>query len=118
MQWMWGQQVAIVFMLCLRYAFKSALPTWSFTRAALPEWTAASEWSFDAPECDKYTAVIGLAAAISMLALQRGVASASAHTHPAVSLPRWGLAAMAWAANMFLTFWLFSCHKYAHVGCG
>lgn len=107
--WLWGQQLAVVTMLCVRYAFKSALPTWSFTRAALPEWTAAPEWSFAAPECDRYTAIIGLLAALAMLLGSRP----DPQPQPAVGVARWGLAALAFATNMFMTFWLYTCHKYA-----
>eukprot|EP01134_Creolimax_fragrantissima_P007782 CFRG7782T1 len=104
---MWGQNLSLLSMISVRFAFKSALPVWSFHRSATPQWKATESWSFEAPECDKWVACLGLVAALilwfEILPLP--------HIHTPAPTMRWFVHALAMGCNQFLLFWLFTCHS-------
>lgn len=56
----------------------------------------------------RWTAVVGLVGALILLLEYRGQADKPVR----VGMARWGLAGLALGSNLFMTFWLFTCHRY------
>eukprot|EP00123_Amoebidium_parasiticum_P018569 comp24242_c0_seq1/m.44843 comp24242_c0_seq1/g.44843 ORF comp24242_c0_seq1/g.44843 comp24242_c0_seq1/m.44843 type:complete len:714 (-) comp24242_c0_seq1:197-2338(-) len=101
---LWGHNLSFLFLVCLRYAFKSALPVWSFHKNSVPDWAGLPDWSFQIPECDKWAAVAGLLAA-AILAIEPQVPMDPSTKQATLS---WVLPASAHGCLQFLCFWLYS----------
>eukprot|EP00124_Ichthyophonus_hoferi_P000176 Ihof_evm13s6 gene=Ihof_evmTU13s6 len=103
----WGHNLSLICMVSLRYAFKSALPVWSFTKAAVPDWSVKDDWSLDIVECDKYAAVLGLIAALVLYCEKKAPLPL---TLPVPTLS-WVLPSLAHGCLQFMSFWLYSQHS-------
>lgn len=57
----------------------------------------------------RYAAVVGALAALILLLEKKD----DPHPHISVGIRRWFLSSLALGCNMFMTFWLFTGHKYA-----